>query len=107
MNESGIDVYSCTSGIVLLLDVLDETRVHSGDVDEQSLHGRIVGDTSSATRIRLHPVDEDVQLAAQRRAEFLHFIHLAILILLSKTLLLNNNLLLQVVYLSGFQCIIY
>ena len=72
-----------TSDVFLLLDVLHEPRVHRRDVNKERLHRRVVGDTSAATRIGFHPINEDVELATQRGAKFVHFIHFAILILLT------------------------
>jgi hypothetical protein len=40
-----------TSGILLLLNVLHQFRVHSGDIEEESLNGRIVIDAPTTTGI--------------------------------------------------------
>ena len=45
-----------TTRVLLILDVLQESRVIVLQLKEQGLHGRIVRDASSSHRVRLHAV---------------------------------------------------
>ena len=58
--------------------------MHGRNVHEQRLHRRIVGDAAPATRIGLHAIDENVQLAVESRRKIVHLIRFTILVLLSE-----------------------
>ena len=58
--------------------------MHGRNVEEERLDGRVVGDGAAATRVGFHSVDKDVEGSTQRRAELVHLVRLAVLILLTK-----------------------
>ena len=55
--------------VLLVLNVLEEVRVHRHGVHEESLDGGVIGDAPPATRVGLHPVDEDLHLGLEGRDE--------------------------------------
>jgi len=80
-----------TSLVLLLVDVLQQLRVHRCQRHEQRLDRRVVGDAPTSLRVAAHPVHKDLDAAAKCRQKLLAVLRraagqcLAILILLHIT----------------------
>ena len=71
---------SCTSGIFLVSDVFDESRVHGVDGHKEGLDRRVVGDAAAALGVTLHAVHKDLDTTAQGTEELLLVICLSVLV---------------------------
>lgn len=72
-NRSSHTSPELTSLIVLLIDVVQQLRVHRVQRQKQRLHGRIIGNTASPLSITVHSIDEYLDAALQGRQELLLF----------------------------------
>jgi len=60
-----------TSLVFLLVDVLQQLRMHRGQCHEQSLNRRVVGDAATSLRVAAHAVHKDLDATAKCRQKLL------------------------------------